>query len=287
MENDIVFDEKNKVLGGVLYVVGTPIGNLSDISERALKTLEMCSFIAAEDTRVTSKLLSRYGLKKKIISYHEHNKAKAGAWIVSQLKNGESCAIVTDAGTPAISDPGADLVLECIRENIDVTSVPGACAAINALVLSGLNTRRFCFEGFLPEKLKDREERMTELSIENRTMIFYSSPYDVVNYLTEFSKYFGDRQIALCREMTKLNEEVIRTTINGALNMYLNDDSPRGEYVIIVSGRDRYSGLFWENMTVDEHVRFYMDNGLKKMDAIKKVASDRAVPKNEIYKEFI
>lgn len=282
------FEDKNAILGGTLYLVATPIGNLSDITERALKVLEGVDFVAAEDTRNTGKLLSYFGISKPMVSYFEHNKRERGLVIAERLKNGESCALVTDAGTPAISDPGEDLVRLCAEENIPVTAIPGCCACVNALALSALATGRFCFEGFLSTNKNERFERLNTLKSDTRTTIFYEAPHKLLKTLEDLLEVFGDRKISLCRELTKLNEEIIRTTISQAIELY-NSIPPRGEYVLVLEGcseEELKSSVFWSSMTILEHVEYYINQGLKKMDAIKAVAKDRDVPKNEIYKEI-
>lgn len=281
-----VREEKNAILGGTLYLVATPIGNLADLSERAIKTLSEVDFIAAEDTRNSGKLLSCFGISKPLISYYEHNKREKGEQIVDRLLGGESCALITDAGTPAISDPGEDLVRLCAERGVTVTSVPGACAAVNALALSGLSTAKFVFEGFLPVPKSDRKERLAELSGETRTMILYEAPHKLRTTLSDLLAVFGDRRIALCRELTKLNEEILRTTLEQAVAIY-GEREPRGEYVLIVeggAGKPRESTF--ADRTVEEHVAHYMAQGMSKMDAIKAVAKDRGVPKNEIYRKI-
>ncbi|MBR3966142.1 MAG: 16S rRNA (cytidine(1402)-2'-O)-methyltransferase [Clostridia bacterium] len=280
--------EKNKVDGGKLYLVATPIGNLSDISERALKVLSEVDFIAAEDTRNSVRLLTHFGIKKPLVAYHEHNKREKGEEICKRLLMGESCALITDAGTPAISDPGEDLVRLCAEENIPVTSIPGCCAAITALTLSALPTGRFTFEGFLSAQKKERRERLMELSGENRTMIFHEAPHKLKATLSDMAEIFGeDRKISLCRELTKLNEDVMRTTLGASVDFY-SENEPRGEYVLIVEGGlTKNSDLFWENMSICEHVEYYIDAGFDRMDAIKKAAKDRGVNKNAIYKEYV
>lgn len=280
-------NKKNKIVGGTLYLVATPIGNLADISARAIKTLSGVSFVAAEDTRTAAKLFSALGISNRTVSYHEHNKKESGERIVARLRAGESCALVTDAGMPAVSDPGADLVALCASEGIPVTAVPGCCAAITALCLSGLDTRRFVFEGFLEGSKNARRERLRTLADEKRTLILYEAPHRLADTLEEMSCFFGDRQIALCRELTKLNEEIMRTTILSAVEYY-KDNSPRGEYVLIVEGALATSEeLFWVNMTIPEHIAHYIDAGDDKMSAIKKVAKDRGVPKGAIYAEAV
>ena len=277
-------DEKNKIEKGVLYLVATPIGNTADISERALKVLENVDYVAAEDTRNTGKLLSYFGIKQRYITYHEHNKAEAGIKIAEKLQNGESVALVTDAGMPAISDPGEDLVKLCAEKNIKVTCIPGPNAFSTALVLSGLNTRRFAFEGFLSAQTSERKKHLEKIKDDDRTLIFYEAPHKLKNTLDDLAEILGDRNIALCRELTKINEEIHRTTVFQAVEFYKTKE-PRGEYVLVVEGTVKDSGNNdWENLSVEEHIEFYVSSGLKKMDAIKKVAKDRGVPKGDIYK---
>jgi 16S rRNA (cytidine1402-2'-O)-methyltransferase len=277
--------EKNRIENGVLYLVATPIGNLSDLSERAIKALSEVDFIAAEDTRNTAKLLVYIGVSKPMVSYYQHNRTERGEEICKRLLAGESCALVTDAGTPAISDPGEDLVRLCAEKGIKVTFIPGACAAIAALALSGLFTGRFAFEGFISGARSERKERLTELSVEKRTLIFYEAPHHLLTTLSDLLEFFGDRKIALCRELTKLNEEIMRTTLSEALRYY-ESNQPRGEYVIVVEGK-KTEELFWTSLTPKEHAEFYMENGMDKNDAIKTVAKDRGVHKSEIYKELL
>lgn len=280
--------EKNKIEKGMLYLVATPIGNLADLSERAIKVLSEVDFIAAEDTRNSMKLLSYLGIQKPMVSYFEHNKRERGQVIADRLKNGESCALITDAGTPAISDPGEDIVALCAEQNIPVSSIPGACAGVVALTLSGLPTGRFCFEGFLSANKGERRERLLELEHEKRTMIFHEAPHKLKATLEDMKNTFGkDRRISLCRELTKKNEEILRLTLASAVEYYENN-APRGEYVLIVEGSNKkaQSENFFENMSIEEHVNFYISHGLSKMDAIKSCAKDRGVHKNVIYKEI-
>ena len=290
VSSEIRSDEKNKILGKTLYLVATPIGNLLDLSERALKVLSEVDFIAAEDTRNSQHLLMHFGISKPLVSYFEHNKRERGEQIVARLEAGESCALITDAGTPAISDPGEDLVALCADRGIAVTSIPGACAGITALTLSGLPTGRFTFEGFLSVNKAERRERLSELKYERRTMIFHEAPHKLCATLDDFAATFGgERRIALCRELTKLNEEVLRMTLSEAVEYY-REKSPRGEYVLILEGATEAvakEGLFWENMTVREHVEHHILSGMEKMDAIKLTAKERGVHKNEVYKEMI
>lgn len=280
-------EEKNKVMPSTLYLVATPIGNLSDMSERAIKVLSEVDFIAAEDTRNTLKLLNYFGIQKKLVSYHEHNKAERGGEIADRLSAGESVALVTDAGTPAISDPGADLVALCAERGITVTSIPGACAGIVALTLSALATEKFCFEGFLPAQKSDRRKRLDLLGNETRTMLFHEAPHKLKATLADMAAAFGaDRKITLCRELTKLNEEVIRTTLGGAMSLYEQKD-PKGEYVLVVEGSSESEKAPEASLTIEEQVEYYMNNGMSKNEAIKSTAKSRGVHKNEIYKLFL
>ncbi len=283
-EEEFSVDEKNRVEKSTLYLVATPIGNLSDISYRAVKVLSEVDFIAAEDTRNTPKLLSKYGIKKPLVSYFEHNKREKGDYIVSRIEAGESCALVTDAGTPAISDPGEDLVVLCREHKIKVVSIPGACAAITALTLSGLPTRRFCFEGFLPNTKSERKQRLKELSSEKRTLVIYEAPHHLISTLNDIYEAFGDRKIALCRELTKINEETDFTTLSAAIASY-KEKQPRGEYVLVIDGAAEDKEKEFD-MTVREHVDMYISRGMSKMDAIKAAARDRGVPKSEVYAEI-
>ncbi len=283
-------EEKNKIIGGTLYLVATPIGNLADISERAIKALTECSFIAAEDTRNSLKLLTALGIKNELVSYHEHNKHQSGERIVARLLSGESCALITDAGMPAISDPGEDIVRLCADAGITVSVIPGACAAVSALSLSGLATSRFVFEGFLPVQKSERQRRLDALMHESRTVIFYEAPHKLIATLGALCDAFGgERRISLCRELTKLNEEVMRCRLGEALQYYEKHE-PRGEYVLVLEGADKTLGKNDTNsrllMSPEEHVQSYIDEGLSKMDAIKRAARERGVPKSELYKLF-
>lgn len=283
--------EKNKVVGGTLYLVATPIGNLSDISARAVKVLSEVDFIAAEDTRNSMRLLSYLGIQKPMVSYFEHNKRTHGDMICARLASGESCALITDAGTPAISDPGEDIVALCAARKIPVTSIPGACAAVLALTLSGLPTGRFCFEGFLSADRKERRNRLEELKNDNRTTVFHEAPHKLKATLADMCEIFGsERKISLCRELTKLNEDVMRTTLGGAVEFY-SENTPRGEYVLVVDGNDKVDNAAAEDdlcsLSVEEHVNHYINAGMTKKDAIKAAARDRGVPKNDIYMCFV
>ncbi len=280
--------EKNRVKGGTLYLVATPIGNLADLSERARKVLSEVDFIAAEDTRNTLKLLLYLGIQKPMISYFEHNKRARGEEILERLCAGESCALVTDAGMPAISDPGADLVVLCAEQGIPVSCIPGACAAVTALALSALPTGRFCFEGFLSTDKTARKKHLASLANENRTMIFYEAPHKLETTLADLLQAFGGgRHIALCRELTKLNEEILRMTLEEAVAYYA-ENKPRGEYVLVLEGaNEKAAEQFWQQMSIPEHVAYYMEQGMEKKEAIKAAARDRGVPKNDIYREVL
>lgn len=278
--------EKNRVVGGTLYLVPTPIGNLADISERALKVLSQVDFVAAEDTRNTGLLLSRYGISKPMVSYFEHNRRERGELIASRLEAGEACALVTDAGTPAISDPGEDLVRLCGERNIPVTSLPGPCAAIVALTLSGLPTGRFSFEGFLSTAKSERRKILAELSTERRTMIFHEAPHKLKGTLGDFLHAFGNRKIALCRELTKLNEEVMRTTLSQAVEYY-EENAPRGEYVLVVEGASGEAHEITYPNDPAEHLAIYEARGFARMDAIKAAAKERGISKGEFYRMLL
>ena len=274
---------------GTLYLVATPIGNLGDISARALEVLESVDLIAAEDTRRTVQLLNHFGISKPLTSYHEHNKREKGQYIISLLKQGKNVAQVSDAGTPAISDPGEDLVGLCIENDITVTSVPGPVAGVNALILSGLNTRRFAFEGFLSVNKRHRHEHLSSVKNDTHTLIFYEAPHKLRTTLEDMKEAFGGgRRIALVRELTKLHEEVIRTDIDGAIEKY-KEVSPRGEYVLVVEGAKEDAGEEekpWAGLSASEHVEKYISEGMSSKEAIKRTAVDRGVPKREIYNEY-
>ena len=268
---------------GMLYLVPTPIGNLGDISARCRETLEAADFIAAEDTRVSLKLLNHLGIKKSLVSYYEHNKAQKGNVILDRILAGETCALVSDAGSPAISDPGEDLVKQCAEAGITVCAIPGPCAVITALSISGQATGRFCFEGFLSTAKKSRREHLESLISEQRTMIFYEAPHKLVSTLEDMAETFGkERSISLCRELTKLHEEVIRTTLGGALELYAQQ-APKGEFVLVVAGAEP---VVKEAATVDDaatRVAQLMEEGLSRKDAIKQTAKELDLPKNVVY----
>ena len=270
-------------MSGMLYLVPTPIGNLSDISIRCRETLENADFIAAEDTRVSLKLLNHLGIKKSLVSYFEHNKAQKGEQIVQRILAGETCALVSDAGSPAISDPGEDLVKQCAEAGITVCAIPGPCAAITALSISGQATGRFCFEGFLSTAKKSRREHLASLENETRTMIFYEAPHKLVNTLEDMAAAFGaERPISLCRELTKLHEEVIRTTLGGAIELYANQ-SPKGEFVLVVAGAEPAVKEVPTALDVRARVAQLMEEGLSRKDAVKQTAQELQLPKNVVY----
>ncbi|MBQ9783177.1 MAG: 16S rRNA (cytidine(1402)-2'-O)-methyltransferase [Clostridia bacterium] len=277
-------ETKNQVRGGMLYLVATPIGNLSDLSERALKVLSEVDFIAAEDTRNSLRLLTHFGISKPMVSYHEHNRRERGGEIADRLLAGESCALITDAGTPAISDPGEDLVALCAQRGIPVTSIPGACAMITALTLSGLPTARFVFEGFLPVPKKERRERLEVLARETRTFILHEAPHKLRNTLADLEKTLGgERRISLCRELTKLNEEILRTTLSEAIALY-EEKEPRGEYVLVIEGgAERETCAAPVALSVEETVAYYLGEGMSRNDAVKAAAKALGLSRKEVY----
>ena len=270
-------------MAGMLYLVPTPIGNLGDISLRCRETLESADFIAAEDTRVTLKLLNHLGIKKSLVSYYEHNKAFRGDKIVERILSGETCALVSDAGSPAISDPGEDLVKQCAAAGIPVCAIPGPCAAITALSISGQSTGRFCFEGFLSTAKKSRREHLDSLRTEQRTMIFYEAPHKLVSTLEDLRQAFGDdRGISLCRELTKLHEEVVRTTLGEAVARY-TENPPKGEFVLIVAGAQPEEKEAPTETDAAARVAQLMQEGLSRKDAVKQAAKELGLPKNVVY----
>lgn len=273
-------------MNGMLYLCATPIGNLGDVSARCLETFQNADLIACEDTRRTLQLLNHFGIQKPLTSYHEHNKREKGEYITGLLKQGKNVVLVSDAGTPAISDPGEDLVKLCIDEGLSVTSIPGCVAGINALILSGLPTRRFAFEGFLSVNKRHRREHLESVKNDTHTLIFYEAPHKLIYTLADMLETFGDRRIALVRELTKIHEEVIRTTLSAAQQLY-TEKQPKGEYVIIIEGaKSAETEKWWENLTVCEHVEKYISDGEDAKEAIKKTAKDRDLPKREVYGEY-
>ena len=270
-------------MAGMLYLVPTPIGNLGDISQRCRETLEQADFIAAEDTRVSLKLLNYLGIKKSLVSYFEHNKDFKGNMIVERILAGETCALVSDAGSPAISDPGEDLVKQCAAAGITVCAIPGPCAVITALSISGQATGRFCFEGFLSTAKKSRREHLESLVSEERTMVFYEAPHKLLNTLEDMAAVFGaDRPISLCRELTKLHEEVVRTTLGEAIEKY-RENPPKGEFVLVIAGA---APKVKEAATADDaatRVAALMERGMSRKDAVKQTAKELNLPKNVVY----
>ena len=270
-------------MAGMLYLVPTPIGNLGDISIRCKKTLEEADFIAAEDTRVTLKLLNHLGIRKSLVSYFEHNKSQKGNVILDRILAGETCALVSDAGSPAISDPGEDLVKQCAEAGITVCAIPGPCAVITALSISGQSTGRFCFEGFLSTAKKSRKEHLDSLVSEQRTMIFYEAPHKLLSTLESMAEAFGeDRPISLCRELTKLHEEVVRTTLGGAISLY-TEQAPKGEFVLVVAGAKPPEKVAFTADDAAKKVAQLMGGGMSRKDAIKQTAKELDLPKNVVY----
>ena len=272
-------------MAGILYVVGTPIGNLGDFSPRAVQVLSECDFIAAEDTRVTIKLLNHFGIKKPMVSYYEHNRAQRGGVIIERLLNGESCALVSDAGMPIISDPGEDLTRLCHENGIQVLAVPGPCAFVTALAISGMPSGRFTFEGFLTVSKQNRKRHLEELINEKRTMIFYEAPHKLAATLSDMAKFWGNRNIALVKEITKIHENVERTTLFDAAEKY-KDGSAKGEYVLIVEGKPEEEE---QEITIDIAVKMaeeLVENGLSKNEAAKEIAKETGLKKSDIYKSL-
>ena len=270
-------------MAGILYLVPTPIGNLGDISLRARQTLENADFIAAEDTRVSLKLLNHLEIKKPLVSYYEHNKTFKGGRIVERILAGETCALVSDAGSPAISDPGEDLVKECAAAGITVCAIPGPCAAITALSISGQSTGRFCFAGFLSMSKKSRREHLDSLRAEKRTMIFYEAPHKLMNTLEDMVEVFGaERPVSFCRELTKLHEEVLRTTLGQAI-VHFTETPPKGEFVLVVAGAPEEAKEIPTATDAAGRVNALISQGLSRKDAIKQTAQELGLPKNAVY----
>ena len=271
----------------MLYLCATPIGNLGDMTPRAVETLQNVDLIAAEDTRNSIKLLNHFGIRTSMTSYHEYNKVEKADYLVEQIQQGKNVALISDAGTPAISDPGEVLVQKCQERGITVTSLPGPAACITALTLSGLSSRRFCFEGFLPSDKKEKAQILAELKEESRTIVIYEAPHHLVRTLGELYEALGERRITLCRELTKKFETILPTTIGEALSLYEREE-PRGEYVLVVEGKSLRQNEeerqdSWQSMTVEEHMALYEKGGMDQKTAMKQVAKDRGVPKREIY----
>ena len=278
-------------MSGILYLCATPIGNLNDMSPRVIETLREADLIAAEDTRNSIKLLNHFNIDTPMTIYHEFNKVDKAKTLIGKLKEGKNIALITDAGTPAISDPGEVLVKMCQEENITVTSLPGPAALIVALTLSGLSTRRFCFEGFLPPEKKERRRILSELTNESRTIILYEAPHHLKGTLSELNEALGDRRITLCRELTKKFESVMPTTILKAI-AYYEENEPRGEYVLVIEGKsfkeqDEERQLGFAEMSIEEHMKIYEDQGIDHKEAMKLVAKDRGVSKRNIYNALL
>lgn len=274
-------------MSGTLYLCATPIGNLGDMTPRVRETLEQVDLIAAEDTRNSIKLLNHFQIKTPMTSYHEYNKVDKAKLLIGKLAQGEDIALITDAGTPAISDPGEVLVAMCQEAGIPVTSLPGAAACITALTLSGLSTRRFCFEGFLPSEKKEKNMVLEDLQKESRTIIIYEAPHHLKGTLQDLYEALGERRVTLCRELTKKFEEVFPTTLSESIKYY-EKDAPRGEYVLVIEGKSLYDRKKeqqkdWQSISVEEHMRVYEEQGVDRKDAMKQVAKDRGISKREVY----
>ncbi|MFX0549623.1 16S rRNA (cytidine(1402)-2'-O)-methyltransferase [Hathewaya histolytica] len=274
-----------------LYLVPTPIGNLKDITLRALEVLNEVDYVASEDTRVSLKLLNHFNIKKSLISYHKHNEQGKSEDLISILRNGKSVAIITDAGTPGISDPGSVVVQKCIEEDIPFEVLPGATAITTALVYSGLDTTSFLFKGFLPRENKERKPILEDIKNRTETLIFYEAPHRLRSTLEALYEVLGNRNISLCRELTKLHEEILRFSLEEAINYY-DDINPRGEYVLVVSGKSleeirKEEISKWEDLSIEDHIKKYIEDGLSKKEAVKKVAKERGIPKGEVYKYSI
>ena len=279
-------------MSGKLYLCATPIGNLEDMTFRCIRVLKEADVIAAEDTRNSIKLLNHFEIKTPMTSYHEFNKVEKARVLVEKMLKGETVALITDAGTPGISDPGEELVRQCIEAGIKVTPVPGAAACINALIMSGMPTRRFCFEAFLPSDKKEKADVLEQLKAEQRTIIIYEAPHRLLRTLTELESALGGmRKIAVCKELTKRHETVYRDTISGALGYYTANE-PKGEYVLVIEGRSPKELLeekraAWDDMSIEEHFNMYVSQGMDKKDAMKLVAKDRGVSKRDIYNALL
>ncbi len=278
-------------MAGRLYLCATPIGNLEDITFRVLRTLKEVDLIAAEDTRNSMKLLNHFEIKTPMTSYHEYNKIEKAYQLLAKLQEGKNIALVTDAGTPGISDPGEELVRICLEEGIEVTSLPGPAACITALTMSGQATRRFAFEAFLPRDKKERAFVLGELKNETRTIVLYEAPHHLVKTLEELHETLGNRGISICRELTKRYEETVKTTLENALSYY-EAHEPRGEYVLVVEGKSRAEiadeqKRAWENLSLEEHMAIYEDQGIAHKEAMKLVAKDRGIGKREVYQRLL
>ncbi len=276
---------------GKLYLCATPIGNLEDITFRVLRTLKEADLIAAEDTRHSIKLLNHFDIKTPMTSYHEFNKVEKARYLVDKMREGTNVALITDAGTPGISDPGEELVRQCYEAGIEVTSLPGPAACITALTISGMATRRFAFEAFLPSDKKEKQEIFEELKKETRTIILYEAPHRLVRTLSELLENLGDRRISVCRELTKTHETVFRTTVSEALSYYETEE-PRGECVLVIEGKSRLEiqqeqERSWEAISIEEHMKRYLDGGTDKKEAMKLVAKDRGMKKRDVYQYLL
>lgn len=271
-----------------LYIVPTPIGNLKDITIRALDVLKECNVIAAEDTRQTIKLLNHFNIKKQLISYHQHNELTKSQEIINRVKGGEIVALVSDAGSPGISDPGSVIIKKCIEEEVEFEVLPGATAIITALVNSGLDTTKFTFRGFVPRENKERRVLISEIKNHKETLVFYEAPHRIKDTLSFLYEELGNRKVAICRELTKLHEQIVRGLISEVIE-HFNTNNPRGEFVVVIEGKsqeeiDLEQKAKWENTTVEEHIILYVDRGYSKKEAIKLVAKERSMPKSEVYK---
>ena len=286
-----IFGRTGEKMAGKLYLCATPIGNLEDITYRVVRTLNEVDLIGAEDTRNSIKLLNHFDIKTPMTSYHEFNKYDKAKQLVEMMKEGKNIAIITDAGTPGISDPGEEVVRQCFEAGIQVTSLPGPAACITALTMSGQKTRRFCFEAFLPKDKKEKVAVLEELKNETRTIIIYEAPHRLARTLKELRETLGNRQLTLCRELTKKYEEADKTTIDQAIEKY-NEKEPRGEYVLVIEGKSQEeiqeeNKQKWESMTIEEHMEYYISQGNDKKSAMKLVAKDRGVSKRDIYNQLI
>ena len=278
-------------MAGTLYLCATPIGNLEDMTYRAIRVLQEVDLIAAEDTRNSIKLLNHFDIHTPMTSYHEYNKYDKARVLVEYLQEGKNIAVITDAGTPGISDPGEELVRQCHEVGITVTALPGACACVNALVISGLPTRRFCFEAFLPTDKKERSRMLEELKTETRTIVLYEAPHRLVRTLQELAETLGNRRLTVCRELTKKHETVFQTTLQEAVEYYTAQE-PKGECVLVMEGvsfeaLEEEERKQWETMSIPEHVTYYMEQGMDKKAAMKQVAADRGISKRDVYRELL
>ena len=278
-------------MSGMLILCATPIGNLEDITFRAIETLKSADVIAAEDTRISIKLLNRYNIKTPMTSYHEHNKVEKGKQLIERMKRGESIALISDAGTPGISDPGEELVRMCYEEGIKVTSLPGPSACITALSMSGQSTRRFVFEGFLPIQKKERQERLEKMKDETRTLVIYEAPHRLLKTLKEINAVLGNKEVSVCREITKHYETVIKEKIEEAIS-YFQEKPPKGECVVVIAGREpeeiqQEEQEKWKSISLEDHMELYLLEGMDKKEAMKKVAKDRGLSKREVYQRLL